>query len=218
MRMRCDICGREHNRSICPFCQRLKRWESTERNLFIARTFSPRLQRDLRSSYFTTEKLHSLLARMNGGGLYIHGPSGCGKTVLAAELTTSWAGRMWIENKDGYGSIRFLSVPNLLQDIKQTFKPDSTTSEHSLIQDLSTASWVVLDDLGVEKTTDWVLQTLYIIINNRYESMKSTIFTSNLSLDDLARRLGDDRIPSRIVGMCQVMEMDGEDKRIRKGE
>lgn len=213
---KCDQCGREYNRKACPFCQRTERWKTVERKLFIKRTFTPRLQFDLERGYFTEEKLHSLLSRMNGHGLYVHGPSGSGKTILSANLTVSWAGEMWVENKQEYGSIRFLSVPNLLQDIKRTFDPGNTQSESGLIQDLSTVSWLVLDDLGVEKVSEWVLQTLYTIVNNRYEGMLPTVITSNLSLDDLSGRLGNDRIPSRIAGMCEILEMGGEDKRIRR--
>jgi DNA replication protein DnaC len=74
---------------------------------------------------------------------------------------------------------------------------------------------LVLDDLGVEKTTDWALQTLYVILNNRYTNYRQTIITSNLTLEEIGNKLGD-RIASRIAGMCSIIQMKGKDKRIKQ--
>ena len=63
-----------------------------------------------------------------------------------------------------------------------------------IINKYSLVDWLVLDDLGIEKTSDWSFQTLYLIINQRYEKLKPVIFTSNLSLEELAGQLGDDRL------------------------
>ena len=213
---KCKICGYEHSRKLCPFCIRLDRWGRTELDRWLEKVFPKRIRHDLKRIPMSKEKLERILESMNGRGLYIHGPTGCGKTILSANLTVLYATRRWLENKAI--QVHFQTVPNLLQEIKQTFKPDCEQTEGLLVNKLSTTPWLVLDDLGVEKVSEWVLQTLYVIINNRYESMLPTIITSNLSLDDLSVRLGNDRIPSRIAGMCEILEMSGKDKRIRKEE
>jgi DNA replication protein DnaC len=71
---------------------------------------------------------------------------------------------------------------------------------------------LILDDLGAEKASEWVAETLYILIDDRYGNMKPTVFTSNYSPSELAERLGD-RIVSRIMEMCRIIEIKTSDKR-----
>jgi DNA replication protein DnaC len=72
-----------------------------------------------------------------------------------------------------------------------------------------------LDDLGVEKQTEWVLEQLYALINERYERQRSLIVTSNLEDDELEKQLGT-RVVSRLVEICgdPVLLFD-EDRRVR---
>ena len=74
---------------------------------------------------------------------------------------------------------------------------------------------LILDDLGVEKTTEWALQALYVVVNRRYLDGRQTIITSNLTLDEVREKLGD-RIASRIVGMCHPVRLTGRDRRLQK--
>ena len=213
----CETCGREHSRKVCPYCVRLRLWNAGRGNIALQALFSKRLQSDLLNNYLSARKVQSMFDQIDGKGLYLCGPTGSGKTVRAAILTMEWAKRRWLDNLTVEESVRFQPVPNLLQDIKQTFNADSVLTEGGIITSLSEVPWLVLDDLGAEKTSDWVLQTLYVIINNRYEAQVPTLFTSNHSLDELASRLGSDRIPSRIAGMCEIIELDGDDRRIERG-
>ncbi|EKD46442.1 MAG: hypothetical protein ACD_67C00234G0001, partial [uncultured bacterium] len=73
---------------------------------------------------------------------------------------------------------------------------------------------LVFDDIGAEKSSDWVQETLFVLINHRYEQMLSTILTTNCTLDELATRVGK-RITSRLIEMCRCIRMDGEDWRIK---
>jgi len=102
----------------------------------------------------------------------------------------------------------------LLGELRNTFSNQEHT-EMEIITKYSTAEYLILDDIGAEKVSDWTLQSLSIIINNRYEYLKPTIFTSNFNLDQLADKLGDDRIPSRIFGMCYVYHMKNMDRRLK---
>jgi len=107
----------------------------------------------------------------------------------------------------------FASLSEILLNIRQTFKKGSEGSEQSIISKYADVDYLLLDDVGVEKPSEWALQTIYLIIDRRYREMKSTFFSSNFSLSQLAKRLGD-RITSRIAGMCEVIELKGKDRRL----
>lgn len=155
-------------------------------------------------------------------GLYLTGKAGTGKTHLAVALLKHEAmtpPEIMFNADSGHFTLalhskpRFISVPDLLMSIRTSFKPDSTVREHDVILPYLTSDMIVMDDLGAEKTSDWSIQTLYTVFDQRYREMKKTIITSNLSLDEIASRIGD-RIASRIAGMCRVFTLTGKDRRI----
>ena len=161
--------------------------------------------------------------------MFIHGPAGTGKSYLAAALigeqvrgftpiiiaghTPGYNPHFRVIKFDTREAPSFISVPDLLLNIRSTFQKDSEATEEGVIDNLSTDRPQIFDDLGVEKTSEWSLQTLYTIIDRRYREEQRTIFTSNLSLGDIGVKLGD-RIASRIAGMCRVIELKGKDRRI----
>ena len=82
-----------------------------------------------------------------------------------------------------------------------------------------TAELLVLDDLGAEKTSEWVEETMNLIVNTRYNERRLTLFTSNYQdiPDDtepnsLLFRIGH-RMRSRLHEMCEFVQMDGADYR-----
>ncbi len=141
--------------------------------------------------------------------LFLHGRSGVGKSHQAAVMMFLYC----VEHAKTTRAA-WANVPDLLLDIRQTFnnKPGEQT-EWDLVKYYSEVNFLCLDDLGVEKSSDFAMQTLYLIINRRYENMRTTVITSNLSLSALADKLEDDRLTSRILGMCQVVELTGKDRR-----
>ena len=142
-----------------------------------------------------------------GQGLFFTGPNGTGKTHLAVAILRelSLKGELhWF----------FVKTPYLLMRIRQVFKKESSDSEESLIDQFIDYDYLVIDELGVEKITDWSLQTLYLIIDGRSDCLKSTIITSNLSLQGIEEKI-DPRIASRIVGMSKVVRFESDDWRIR---
>lgn len=146
-----------------------------------------------------------------GGGLFLYGPNGTGKTHLAVAIMRdlSLKGEL-----DWY----FIKTPYLLMNIREAFKRDFSGSESKLIDRFIDYDYLVIDELGVEKTTDWSLQTLYLIIDGRSDRLKSTIITSNLSLQGIENGL-DPRLASRIVGMSkELLEFTCDDWRLRKKE
>ena len=151
-----------------------------------------------------------------GQGYYFHGPVGTGKTDLAVSFLKNIV--LNTEPVDDYGRLRipddlglFVSVPVMLLNIRSAFKSE-TTDESEVIKKYTKPEVLVMDDLGTEKVTEWVMQTLYVVINARYEEEKRTIITSNCNLEDLRKNLND-KIASRITAMTEIIELKGIDRR-----
>lgn len=142
-------------------------------------------------------------------GLYLWGKCGVGKTYIAYAIKKL----IRIHGTE----CKVMSLIDILNLIKEDFriKQQEFRGPTNFDDLLNLEGVLIIDDIGVEKITDWVLETLYALVNKRYEYKLTTIFTSNLSLDDLAERLGD-RIPSRIAEMCIVKKLEGQDKRLLK--
>ena len=138
-------------------------------------------------------------------GIYIHGGVGTGKTHVAYALFKE-AG----ERKIACG------LYNTTEMFRE-FRNDIRKSDNEVVGMeeilLENRGLVIFDDIGAEKLTDWVSETFYLIINRRYEEMLPTIFTSNLDIAQLAERIGD-RTVSRIVEMCDIIKLDGKDRRL----
>jgi len=143
----------------------------------------------------------------SGRGMWFFGNSGTGKTTLAMLIsrTALEAGH----------SVAIYSLPKLLSRIRQTY--DAGIGEQSyteLFERLATVDLLHLDDLGTEKQTEWVLEQLYALINERYERQRSLIVTSNFEDDELEKQLGT-RIVSRLVDICgDPVLLFGEDRRV----
>lgn len=132
-------------------------------------------------------------------GLFLFGRAGTGKTHLAVKIA---------QELDG---AKFQKVPKLMLELKANFDGSGYENE-IIIEKLSNVPVLILDDMGAEKASDWVAETMYILIDERYGNMKPTVITSNYSPSELAQRFGD-RIVSRIMEMCRVIEIKTSDKR-----
>jgi len=147
--------------------------------------------------------------------LFLTGSHGTGKTYKAVGILENFVKSLpcpCFKDSQPANHPIFITVPELLLKIRSCFS-DPTSSEEYMLKPYIQTPLLILDDIGVEKTTEWALQSLYIIINNRYSEEKQTIITSNLTLDEVREKVGD-RIASRISGMCKIVKFTGKDKRL----
>lgn len=141
--------------------------------------------------------------------LYIWGGVGTGKTYMAYGLYKLFRANGWNTLIGG--------TVDILQDIKEdfTYKAKDPYYQSKFDKWIEHPGPMIIDDLGAEKVSDWVLETFYNLINTRYEKQLPTIFTSNYSLKQISERVGD-RITSRIFEMCEIIKLDGDDRRTSK--
>jgi len=145
--------------------------------------------------------------RPDYSSLYLFGNCGTGKTHLAAAITRE----LLLKGQP----VTFTCVPRLCFEVKKVFDGDLKVTEHNAIKAYTSCEYLVLDDLGAEKSTEWVKKTLGYIIYERDNMFKPTIITSNLSLDETANRI-DPRISSRIAGMGRIIHVQGPDWRLKR--
>jgi len=146
-------------------------------------------------------------------GLCLIGPPGIGKTHIAVAIL-----RRVVTEKQARGL--FYDVRDLLRVIRSTYNPVVRTAEMDILRPVMDADLLVLDDLGAEKPSEWVEETMNLIVNTRYNERRPTIFTTNYEdlpdeteLDALRVRVGY-RLHSRLHEMCEFLEYDGGDYRM----
>lgn len=141
-----------------------------------------------------------------GRSLLLWGKYGRGKTGLAV-------GAMRAAMTGAGVSGLFLTTPSLLDRIRSTYGPgEKQGTEAEVVEAVKQAPLLVLDDLGAERATDWVAEKLFTVINHRHDYQLRTIFTSNLSPEQLALHLGE-RTVWRITEMSYVLELTGPNLR-----
>jgi DNA replication protein DnaC len=165
-------------------------------------------------------------------GLLYMGPAGVGKTHLAVAIMRGLLSK-------GFACV-FYEFGALLKQIQDSYNPISKTSEMRVLSPVYEAQVLVLDELGATVPTDWVRDTMYQIINKRYNDRKLTIFTTNYldepranptaeeepartfsrkvnperiqELTTLEDRIGS-RLRSRLYEMCREVRIEGVDYR-----
>jgi DNA replication protein DnaC len=143
-----------------------------------------------------------------GRGLWLMGDVGTGKTSLAMLVSKAALERG--------RSVAIYSLPRLLARIRRTYDADAGEQSYlEFFHRLTAVDLLHVDDLGAEKRTDWVLEQLYALIDERYEAQRSVVVTTNLDQASLEQQIGA-RTVSRLVEICgDPLPLFGEDLRYR---
>lgn len=147
-----------------------------------------------------------------GRGLYIRGGTGAGKTTAACAIARALV-------YSGY-SVRVTTTLAMLDTIHDGY--DAGTRGASALSAWTCCDLLVLDDLGKENANSWAMTTLFQVVNERYEAMLPTIYTSQYQIDDIEKRMSRARehetaaaIASRIRETCEVVDIGNRDRRRR---
>ena len=145
-------------------------------------------------------------------GLLFHGYHGVGKTHLATAILKDV-----IRTKGARAY--FYETRELLKLVRDTYNGGGDETEMDVLRPVLEADLLVLDDVGAEKTSEWVQETLGLVVNTRYSEGRATLFTTNLvdppdstEPNSVIFRLGA-RIRSRLLEMCDWVHMHGDDVR-----
>ncbi|MBI4460527.1 MAG: ATP-binding protein [Acidobacteria bacterium] len=155
-------------------------------------------------------------------GLLLLGNPGVGKTHLAVAIVRQLMTQKGVE-------CLFSSFQELLQEIRDSYNPISLSTEYQVLQPILETDVVVIDDLGANRVSDWVEDTVTYILNYRYNEKKATLLTSNLPDaseeggsrspsgkyrvgDTLTDRIGL-RVRSRLYEMCEEVQIRADDFR-----
>ncbi len=142
-----------------------------------------------------------------GNGVWLYGDTGTGKTTLGMLVSKTAL--------EAGNSVAIYSLPKLLARIRRSYDSDASEDSYlSFFERLTSVDLLHIDDLGAEKRSDWVLEQLYALINERYETERSILVTTNLDEGELKEQIGL-RTVSRLVEMCGdcMVPMHGEDRR-----
>jgi DNA replication protein DnaC len=140
-----------------------------------------------------------------GHRLWFMGPPGTGKTTLAMLVSKAAL--------DAGRSVAIYSLPRLLNEIRETFRAER--SHTALLRKLTAVDLLHIDDVGAEKSNEWVLEELYSIVNSRYEDERSIVITTNILDRDQLREQITPRTVSRLTEMCDELPLSGHDRRMK---
>jgi DNA replication protein DnaC len=143
-----------------------------------------------------------------GRGLWLMGDTGTGKTTLAMLVSKAAL--------EGSRSVAIYSLPKLLARIRRTYDAEPGGDSYlSFFERLTSVDLLHIDDLGAEKRSDWVLEQLYALVNERYEAQRSMLVTTNLDQRQLEDQIGP-RTVSRLVEICgDPLPLFGPDRRVQ---
>ncbi len=139
-------------------------------------------------------------------GLMFYGPVGTGKSFFAACIANA------IINK-GIPAL-MTNVPALITAMSKDFEKDKA----QILSRISDVPLLVLDDVGIERTTEYAYEKLQEIVDTRYRSGKPLIITTNLSPKELAQPtdMRYKRVYDRLLELCYPVKVDGSSRRLGK--
>lgn len=137
--------------------------------------------------------------------LYLWGSVGTGKSHLGYATAKMVA---------LHGGEVIVTTPLRMVDV---FRTKTDAEKETRFEEFTECDLLLIDDLGISKYTDFGLEVLCEILNRRTLQLRNgLIVTSNLSINHLAKRNNDDRLASRLTGLCRVLSLSGEDFRVKR--
>ncbi|HWZ98124.1 MAG TPA: ATP-binding protein [Candidatus Dormibacteraeota bacterium] len=228
----CD-CGMEERAALVMNRARIpKRYEHCDFESYSTDVSEiPQHSSSLKAAKMLAEKFVGEFPGSGEKGLMLMGPSGVGKTHLAVACLKELIRR-------GHQGL-FCDYRELLKDIQASYNPGSESTELRILEPIRTVEVLVLDDLGASKPSAWVLDTIGLVLNARYNSRLTTLITTNyldsskpeskatrlpqgealraVREDSLADRIGE-RMRSRLFEMCRTIEVNSTDFRREVGQ
>ena len=218
---RCDCQLRARSQTLLSGARFPKRYEHCELASYTADF--PGAHPSLALAHLSAAKFAHEYDPRDGAGLLIIGKIGTGKTHLAVGIT-----KELILNK-GIPCL-FYDYRELLKEIQNSYNSTVQTTELDVLRPVFETDVLVLDELGAVKPTEWVWDTVSLILNTRYNDNRTTIITTNfedqpaagtsgggsIRMAARAESLGDrigERMRSRLHEMCRIIKMEGEDFR-----
>lgn len=131
--------------------------------------------------------------KSDGIGIIMQGQNGTGKSHLSIAIAHELIEQSLV-------NVRVGSFIKIAMEIRKNFD-----SENEVVDHLSNIDLLILDDFGKEKSTPWIQQLSYLVINERYEKKKPTIITTNYSGQDLNTKF-DTATIGRLIECCHVMK------------
>ena len=140
--------------------------------------------------------------------LMLFGNAGLGKTHAALAI----AG---IVLEKGYDVI-YVSSPDFFSKLEGLhFGADPAGEEETLMQTAAGADLLILDDLGSEFNSAFLISSLYSLLNNRLGAKLPTIVTTNITDGALLEKLYTEKISSRLSAFVPCL-FAGDDIRTQK--
>lgn len=139
--------------------------------------------------------------KKQGKGLLLYGQCGTGKTYAACEVANALIDR-------GY-SVLVTNFARVLNELQATYE------KQEYIDNINRNALLILDDLGIERDTQFAREQVYNIIDARYRAGLPMIITTNLTMDKIkaTQDIDNMRIYDRILERCFPVEINGENKR-----